>query len=305
MISVIAPIFNESESLEELSRRVRDAFIGTDEEYQFILVDNGSFDDSLEQIRKEKAKDNRIKFIQLTRNFGHQGGILAGMQYASGDALITLDGDLQHPPELIPKMISLWRSGFDVVATEKSTESRKPYVKDVVRRIFYGTFSRLTKLSLGYGQSDFRLIDKKVFNAISSLPEKDVFMRGIIEWLGFRQTTLTYDEGERKHGKSKFSFSNYIQFGVNGIFSFTTLPLKLFVWAGSLILLTSISFILYDVIVGDVSSYPPGWATLVASVLLLSGIQLIGIGILVGYIVQLIGQTRNRPSFIVSELGLD
>ena len=311
MISVVSPIYNESGNLTELYTRVTKALEGVSEEFEFILVDNGSMDCSLEIIKGLRKKDPRIKFLSLSRNFGHQGAIIAGLTYASGDAIISLDGDLQHPPELIPKLIDLWKKGHEVVFTIKKKKNEERKWLFFSNRVFYKFITAISDISLAYGQSDYRLLDRKVVDAIMQIPEKNKFLRGMVHWVGFSQVAVEYEAGQRKSGDSKFSFWNYINFAFDGIFSFSTLPLKLFLWMGVIIASFCAIWGIYYVAMGianlfmsDKNLLPPGSATITVSILFLGGIQLIGIGILGEYIGRIYSQTKERPDFIVKEKSI-
>lgn len=311
MISIISPIYNEADNLIELYKRVVAALESVHEKFEFILVENGSSDSSLEIIKDLRAKDPRIKFISLSRNFGHQGGILAGMTYASGDAVVSIDGDLQQPPELIPKMIELWKKGYDVVFTTKKLKNNDRNWLFLWNRIFYKLIGLISDLNLTYGQSDYRLLDRKVVDAILNIPEKHKFLRGMVEWVGFSQIGVEYEVSPRKSGQSKFSFRNYVNFALDGIFSFSTVPLRMFLWVGLSIAAFCGIYALYYFVMGIMTMLipnknllPPGSATITVSILFLGGVQLIGIGCLGEYIGRIYSQTKNRPDFIVREKDL-
>ena len=311
MISIISPIYNEADNLIELYKRVVAALESVHEKFEFILVENGSSDNSLEIIKDLRAKDPRIKFISLSRNFGHQGGILAGMTYASGDAVVSIDGDLQQPPELIPKMIELWKKGYDVVFTTKKLKNNDRNWLFLWNRIFYKLIGLISDLNLTYGQSDYRLLDRKVVDAILNIPEKHKFLRGMVEWVGFSQIGVEYEVSPRKSGQSKFSFRNYVNFAFDGIFSFSTMPLRMFLWFGLSIAAFCGIYALYYFVMGIMTMLipnknllPPGSATITVSILFLGGVQLIGIGCLGEYIGRIYSQTKNRPDFIVREKDL-
>jgi len=311
MISIISPIYNEADNLIELYKRVVATLESIHEEFEFVLVENGSNDQSLEIIKNLRAKDPRIKFISLSRNFGHQGGILAGMTYASGNAVVSIDGDLQQPPELIPKMIELWKKGYDVVFTTKKLKNNDRNWQFLWNRIFYKLIGLISDLNLTYGQSDYRLLDRKVVDVILNIPEKHKFLRGMVEWVGFSQIGVEYDVSPRKSGQSKFSFRNYVNFAFDGIFSFSTMPLRMFLWVGLSIAAFCGIYALYYFVMGIITILipnknllPPGSATITVSILFLGGVQLIGIGCLGEYIGRIYSQTKERPDFIVKEKDL-
>jgi dolichol-phosphate mannosyltransferase len=311
MVSIISPVYNEAENLHELCRRIIAAFDMINEPFEIILVDNGSEDDSLEIIKNIRINDGRIKYLSLSRNFGHQGAILAGLKYATGEAVISLDGDLQHPPEIIPDMIRLWRQGYEVVFTYKKNQFKKFNFRILLTKLFYIMINTISDLKLSFGQSDFRLLDRKIVNTINQMAEKDKFIRGLVDWIGFRQRGIEYEPTPRKRGISKFSLRHYIAFALNGAFSFSTVPLRLSTYIG--ILMTTVFGIIaiYYVILGlgnfilkDSLVLPPGWLTIVTSILFLGGIQLMSIGIIGEYIGRIFMQTKSRPEFIVREQDL-
>lgn len=312
MISIISPVYNEAENLQELCERVTAVFDSTQDTFELILIDNGSEDESLEIIKALRVKDRRIKYLSLSRNFGHQGAILAGLKYASGDAVISLDGDLQHPPEIIPDMIKLWRQGYEVVYTYKKNKIKSFDFRILLTKLFYTFISRVSDLKLSFGQSDFRLLDRKIVTIINKMGERDKFLRGLVDWVGFRQTGIEYEPAPRKRGESKFYLRHYISFALNGTFSFSTVPLRISLCVG--MAMTSVFGILavYYVILGlshlffrEGIELPPGWLTLVTSILFLGGIQLMSIGIIGEYIGRIFMQTKSRPEFIIKDQDLE
>lgn len=311
MISVISPIYNEEDSLQNLCTRIGRTLTDIGEEdYEIILVDNGSFDGSLEIMKNLRTQDIRIKYISLSRNFGHQGGIIAGLEHATGDAVISIDGDLQQPPELIAEMVKLWKSGYQVVYTIKTRKRNNFSLRQIFTFLFYKLLSRISDLKLSHGQSDFRLLDRKIVNILNNMPERNKFLRGMVEWVGFKQTFLEYNPSDRLHGESKFSFRHYLNFALDGIVSFSVLPLRLvllfgvgiaglcFVYVVILFITWALSLTNSNVIL------PPGWATIAVSISFLGGVQLISIGLVGEYISRIFAQTKKRPEYIISEIGI-
>lgn len=305
-LSVIFPVYNEEENLRPLYQRVQAALASVDINYELIFVDNGSCDRSLEIIKTLAKQDYRVCFVSLSRNFGYQGGLFAGMSYARGEAIITMDADLQHPPELLPELISLWRKGFEVVFTTKRNYHLSGWRYRQVK-IFYWVISKISGVKLSFGQSDFRLLDREVVDTLLSIQEYRKFLRGLVDWVGFRQVAVEYEVAERFSGESKFSYSSLISFALDGILSFSSLPLRWILLAG--IILASLSFLytLFALVVGvfvffglwDVA--PPGWATLAVMITFLGGTQLIAVGVLGEYIARIYEQIKGRPVFIVRE----
>ena len=304
LVSVAFPVFNEAENLEMLHAEVTRALETTGLAFELIFVDNGSTDASLSIIKRLSETDPRVEFVSLSRNFGHQGALLAGISHAQGEAVITMDADLQHPSALLPEMVRLWQEGFEVVFTRKR---RYPVHGMRLRQVklFYWLMSKWSGLDLSFGQSDFRLLDRKVFEVFLRMPEARKFLRGMVEWVGFRQTGLEYDPLPRHAGESKFPFRALVSFAVDGIISFSLLPLRWSLGLGFIVASMSFVYGIAMVVMGLLNyagmsvPLPPGWATLVVSILFLSGIQLIAIGMLGEYVGRIFEQTKGRPEFIV------
>ncbi len=311
LVSIVSPVYNEEDNIIELCDRVTAVFKEMPEEFELILIENGSTDQSMDIIKSLHEKDPRIKYLCLSRNFGHQGGILAGLVHASGEAVVSIDGDLQQPPELIPSLVEEWKNGYEIVYTTKIIENNNKDWRYYPRRLFYKIISAISDLHLTYGQSDFRLLDRKAVNVLLEIPEKDIFLRGLVDWIGFSQTNINYQVAPRKGGESKFTLSNYITFALDGILSFSTIPLKFFLWIGTIIAVFCGIWAIYYFIMGvinlvfpEIKLLPPGSATITVAIFFLGGIQLIGIGILGEYIGRIFYQTKERPNFIVKDKRL-
>jgi len=309
-ISFVFPVLNEEGNLEALYQRVKQACVQSNADYEMVFVDNGSTDNSLDTIKGLRERDKKVIYISLSRNFGHQSALFAGMSYCSGDAVITMDADLQHPPSLIPKMVDLWRKGAEVVYTIKKNYKLAP-AKYFMIKFFYWFISKISKLQLNFGQSDFRLLDKKVFKVILQIPEYHKFLRGQVSWVGFRQQGLSYNVGERHSGESKFSYGRLLLLALNGIFAFSRYPLHLVMLAGIVISGLSSLYIfcvfaiwfLKIINIFHNIPLPPGWATLIVAIFFLGSIQLIAIGILGEYVGRIYDQTKGRPVFIIREMS--
>lgn len=305
-ISVVFPIFNEEENLKELYLQVRKELEKTDVSFEMVFVDNASTDRSLDIVKELRHKDNRVRYVSLSRNFGHQGGLFAGLSYCTGEAVIMMDADLQHPPSLIPEMIHQWKEGYEVVYTTK----RNTYVSALLYwqfRLFYKIISKMSGLNLSFGRSDFCLLDRKVVDTILNIPEYHKFLRGTVEWLGFRQKGISYDVENRHKGTSKFSYWTRVSFALDGILSFSALPLRLITLCGFFIAFLSIMYGTIALIMGLMLllgfsvPLPSGWATLAVSVMFLGSVQLIAIGVLGEYVSRIYEQTKGRPVFVVRE----
>ncbi len=306
MVSVVFPVWNEEENLEILHEEVSEALKLVGLTYEMMFVDNGSTDGSLALIKRLAQRDSNVRYISLSKNFGHQGGLFAGLYYCRGDAAITMDADLQHPPSLIPEMIRLWQKGFEIVYTKKRNH-KVSGLQSLQIRLFYWALSKMSGLKLSFGQSDFRLLDRKVIDVILNIPDYRKFLRGTVEWVGFRQTGLEYDVAKRHAGHSKFSYRSLFGFAVDGILAFSVVPLRWIFVVGSLIAALCLLYVGFASVLGVLNllgmgvKIPPGWATLSVSVMFLGAMQLIAIGILGEYIGRVYDQTKGRPTFIVRE----
>ena len=306
-VSVVLPVCNEKDNLRILHERLKESFAKSGVGYEVIFVDDGSTDGSLEVIKELRAHDRGIKFISLSRNFGHQNAIFAGLTQCTGDAAIVMDADLQHPPSLICRMIEMWQYGTDIVYTTKRL-ANIPLVKNIVVRLSYWFISRISGLKLKFGQSDFRLIDKKVLKVILDMPEYHKFLRGQIEWLGFKQEGFAYDVEPRYSGKAKYSYKSLYELALNGIFSFGKYPLHIimifallvFAVSSAYILLILATWILRALNIVDLNM-PLGWTSMVVVVLFLGSVQLMVTAVIGEYIGRVFDQTKGRPVFIVKE----
>ncbi len=309
-ISVVFPVYNEEGNLHVLYQRVKEACAKSGVDYEMVFVDNGSTDRSLDVIKGLRNHDSKVRFMSLSRNFGHQNALFAGMSHATGDAVITMDADLQHPPSLIPAMVDAWKKGAEVVYTIKE-DYRLALKKHFLIKSFYWLMSRISGVQLSFGQSDFRLLDRRALEAVIRIPEYHKFLRGQVSWIGFRQQGISYNVEKRLSGESKFSYRNLFSFALDGIFAFSRYPLHLIMLAGLVISSVSALYIMCVLLVWALKALgiemsvplPPGWVALVVSIYFLGSIQLIAIGILGEYIGRIYDQTKGRPVFIVREMS--
>jgi glycosyltransferase involved in cell wall biosynthesis len=310
--SIVVPAFNEEANLPHLYRRVSSALASAGWMFELIVVDDGSTDGTLATIKKLQREDPRVHHISLSRNFGHQAALLAGMAHSRGDVVISMDSDLQHPPELLPRMLQLWQDGYDVVHTVKRSDTSANLFRRVISRAFYRLFVMLSGLSMGYGQSDFRLLDARVAREICRVPEHNKFLRGLVSWMGFREVTIEYDVAPRLKGRPTYTLRRRLGFHVDAVLSFSIIPLRLFTIVG---LLVSVPAGLYGLwalgagLYGFLFGYPGwvvrGWASLVIFVTFLGGLQMIGIGMLGEYLGRVFEQTKGRPPYLIRETSLE
>ncbi len=303
-ISIVVPVSNEEHNVSVLSDTLENIFRETSYRHTLIFIDDGSTDGTLVELKNLSAKNKHIFYISLARNFGHQNALKAGLDMADGDCVIMMDGDMQHPPALIPEMIALWEAGNDVVYTIRKDHQEMPLMKRKTSGMFYNLLNNLSDIELEPGTADFRLMDKRVVDVFRSFKETDLFMRGLVKWMGFRQIGIEYDPGERVSGKSKYTVKKMMRFAIQGITSFSTRPLYIAVYLGfifSVLSLLYIPYIIYSYYFGHVIS---GWTSIVATIAFFGGLQLMILGIIGMYLGKLFMQSKQRPHYIVKESNL-
>lgn len=306
-LSVVVPMYNEGELLGVFFARIRAILKELTEDFEILCVNDGSTDDTLERLRDFAQADPRIKVLSLTRNFGKEAALTAGLDYASGDAVIPMDADLQDPPELIPTMVEKWREGFDMVIAVRQERSSDAVMKRASARGFYWLASKLSDTPIPANAGDFRLLDRRVVLALRKLPERTRFMKGLFGWLGFKQAKVYYARPERAAGRTKWRFWGLWNLALDGIFSFSTLPLRMWTYLGALLALVSLSYGAYIVIRTVLFGVDiPGYASLATMILFFSGINMVGLGIIGEYLGRVFLETKARPLYLIREsIGLD
>jgi polyisoprenyl-phosphate glycosyltransferase len=299
---IVVPVYNESKNVGLLVERVGKAAAPLASwACEVLFVDDGSTDGTLESIRGLQAKGLPVSCIALSRNFGHQAALLAGLEAAEGDAVITMDADLQHPPEEIPLMVKAFEEGNDVVQMVRSEPAGG--LKGMLSDLFYKIFASLTSVNIIMHGADFRLLSRRIVKIVREIPERDKFLRGLVPSLGFRQTVLKYDEGKRIHGTPSYSFMQSFKMAGKALFNYSLLPLLFVFWMGTLMAVVSFAFglghLVKKLIVWE--SVTPGFTDIITAIFFLSGCTLASIGILGRYLVIVIRQLRGRPTFIVAE----
>jgi dolichol-phosphate mannosyltransferase len=297
LLSVVAPIYNEEGTVEEFYTRVCSALDGL--RFELVLVDDGSSDASAEILDRIADGDPRVLVISLSRNFGHQTALTAGLDHARGDAVVMLDADLQDPPELIPRMLDRWRAGCDVVYAVREEREGESRFKLATARWFYKLFDKLAQVDLEHNSGDFRLLDRQALDALLSMRERNRFLRGMTVWVGYTQAAVPYNRDPRYAGETKYTLSKMLKFSLDAISSFSHRPLQLATLLGFMI--STLAFIAIPVVVGLrlAHSYLPGFGTLTIAVLLLGGIQLIAIGITGEYVGRIYDEVKGRPLYLV------
>jgi polyisoprenyl-phosphate glycosyltransferase len=306
--SVVAPVYNEEALVAEFCQRAIAAMEPLGEPFEIVLVNDGSRDESPEIIRRLHERDPRIKVVNFSKNFGHQIAITAGMDYARGDAVAVIDSDLQDPPEVIPRMIEAWKDGYQVVYGVRGEREGETAFKLATASLFYRLIRKITNVDIPLDAGDFRLMDRKVVNALNQMREQKRFMRGLSVWVGFKQTGITYKRDARKAGETKYPLRKMIRFALDGITAFSFLPLQLATYFGFATAGLSLLFLIVVVILrlsGSGNSFY-GQASSLVSVLFLGSVQLIFLGVIGEYLGRIYDEVKRRPLYIVAEeLGFD
>jgi dolichol-phosphate mannosyltransferase len=302
-ISVVAPAYNEAQNVPRLLERLEQV-LRDSEDWELIVVDDGSTDDTLSVIRELAALMPKLRYLSLTRNFGHQTALKAGLDHARGDCVISLDADLQHPPEMIPEMIRHWRSGFEVVNMVRS-DVNVPLSKRLTSRFFYGLTNAISDYRIEPGSSDFRLLDQRVVEALRGVEERNIFLRGLIPWLGFRQTNLVYAQEQRAGGTSKYGVTSMLRLALRGITSSSLRPLHIATFVGALMSLFAALYAIYALWIKFYAGTAlQGWTSVLISVLLIGGIQLLMLGVLGEYLGRALTEVKGRPAYVLREHNL-
>jgi len=302
-LSLVVPVYNEQETLPELHRRIKQVMETWESSYELILVNDGSIDRSLEIIRGLQEYDHRVKYLSLSRNFGHQVAITAGLDFASGEAVIVMDGDLQDPPELIPTLVAKWKEGFDVVyAVREEREGTSPYLQ-FVYRAFYRSLRCLARIDIPLDSGDFRLMSRRVVESLKKMSERNRFVRGLTAWVGFKQTGISYIRPARHAGVTKYSLPKLWRLALDGLVSFSFIPLQLATWFGFVVSGLCALYTGYLFYMRIFSNAPPvGWTSIMVALLFLGGVQLLTLGIIGEYIGRIFDEVKQRPLYLVGEL---
>lgn len=304
LISVVVPIFNEEMNVRKLYKRIEETMNLVENPYEIIFVNDGSRDASMPVILSIAEENSSVKFIDLSRNFGHQIAITAGIEHAVGDYIVIMDGDGQDPPELIPTLYEKAKEGFEVVYAKRKSRQGETWLKKFTAKLFYRLLSKMTKVEIPLDTGDFRLIHRKIQRVLKHMPEQDKYLRGQIAWIGFNSTFVEYDREERMGGETKFSYSKMLKFAMDGVVSFSSWPLKLATILGFSVSLVAFGMILYSVYQKFFGYTIQGWTSLQISILFLGGVQLIGMGMLGEYISRMSENVKNRPTYVVKKSNI-
>ena len=302
VLTVVIPAYNEEACLEELFRRLKVILEEVGEEYEILFVDDGSDDSTFEKLRMISAEDRRVRTFRFSRNFGHQAALSAGLERSRGQAVITMDADLQHPPEIIPELVEKWRKGHEVVLTIRRDTADSTPLKNLTARFFYRMINLLSPTPITPGAADFRLLDRKAVDALNAMPEKARFFRGLVPWIGFRQTEVSFEAPERFAGTTKYSYRKMFRLALHGILSLSAVPLRLATLVGAAVVTFGLMYGAYVVWTAFTNpASQKGWASIQIFVLLLGGTQIFFMGIIGEYIARVFEEVKGRPLYIIAE----
>ena len=305
--SFVIPLFNEEGVLGVLYERLTVTADSLDGPAEFVFVDDGSTDRTRELVEEKRAGDERVKLIALSRNFGHQLAITAGLDFAIGQAVVIMDGDLQDPPELVGEMARRWREGYDVVYAVRSARPGETRFKRWTANLFYRLFDRLTNVRMPLDAGDFRLVDRRVAGIVANMREPDRYLRGMFAWVGFKQTSVTYERQVRAAGESKYSLMQMLRFAADGLLSFSTVPLRVTLGSGFVIAGLAFAAGIAAAVLKLIGAFEtPGWASLIVVLTFFSGVQLIVLGTIGLYVGRIYAQGKDRPLYLVDRaVGFD
>lgn len=302
LISIVAPVFNEEVVLPEFHQSVSEVLSGLPFDFEIAYVNDGSSDKTLSIIKELGQSDNRVTLIDLSRNFGKEIALTAGLQKAVGDAVIIIDTDLQDPPGLIPELIREWQNGYDVVYAKRTHRRGESLLKRITAHFFYRIIQRVNKITIPEDTGDFRILSRRAVNALNTFSEQHRFMKGLFSWIGYRQKAIAYQRDPRLAGKTKWNYWRLWNLALDGITSFTIAPLKISTYVGLLTAISAFAYGIYMIIDTLLHGNPvPGYPSLIVIILMLGGVQLVAIGILGEYLGRIFNETKRRPLYFINE----
>ena len=305
-ISIVVPLYNEEKNIRLMYDRLVSSILKITSNFEIIYVNDGSKDNSFLELVKLSKEDERVKYINFSRNFGHQIAVTAGLDYSKGAAVVIIDGDLQDPPEVIPEMYAMYKEGFEVVYGQRLKRKGDNFFKKITAKYFYRILKKITSINIPLDTGDFRLIDQKIVKDLKNMPEQNKFLRGQIAWLGYRQTSVFFERDERKFGETGYPFSKMLKFALDGITGFSDVPLQFVTKTGIFISFISFLVILYAIFSHFILERTiTGWTSLIISSMFIGGVQLISVGIIGEYISRINKNVQNRPLYIVSETNIE
>ena len=306
-LSIIIPFHNEADGVYELLRRVSRVLSPLGLTYEIICIDDGSADGTYAALAHARELDFRLKLVRMARNFGKEAALTCGLRMAAGRAAITMDGDMQHPPETIPELVAAWQNGAELVYAIRRNRDTDGYLRRLWSRAFYAVFRTIAEIQMPEGAGDFCLFARNVIEAINALPERNRFMKGLVSWVGFRKATVLFDVAPRTGGHSSWNFFRLMRFAFDGLSGFSTLPLRIWTWGGAAVSLFAIGYGIYLImrtILYGVDT--PGYASMMVGILFLGGVQLLSLGMIGEYLARVFTEVKGRPIYLVAEkVGFD
>lgn len=302
LITVVIPAYFEEEVIETCYVELKNVMDKYKWRYEFIFINDGSTDKTLDILKNLAKKDSAVKIIDFTRNFGHQVAVTAGIYHSTGDATVVIDADLQDPPRVIAELVAKWQEGFDVVYAKRKKRKGESKFKLITAKFFYRFLNYMSEIDIPMDTGDFRLMDKKVVEAFKQMPERNRFVRGMISWVGFDQTYIEYERDERLAGETKYPLKKMIKFATDGIVSFSTKPLKLVQALGFVTIIMAVFIFIYSLMAKYIfKTVTPGWTSIMIIISFFSGVQLFSIGLLGEYIARIYDESKNRPLYLIKQ----
>lgn len=304
LISIVIPAYNEAENCATIANEIKSIFANINYQYTITFIDDGSTDSTAQVLERLSSSDKSIKYISFSRNFGHQAALKAGLENSFGDCTISMDCDMQHPPELLSKLIEKWEEGYDIVYTCRREDHKLPLFKRLSSKLFYRVLNSLSNVKIEAGTADFRLMDRKAVEAINSLTESEPFIRGLVKWIGFSQYAISYSPGQRIAGESKYTLSKMINLALEGVTSFSVKPLYIAIWIGfimALIGILGIPYVIYSFVAGHALA---GWSSTMIAIIFFGGLQLLMTGIIGVYLGKVFVGSKQRPAYIIKKSNI-
>lgn len=301
LLSIVLPSYNEEQNIANTANVLTGFMDENGIDYELVFVSDGSKDNTYSEICKLEAENKRIKGAEFSRNFGKEAAIFAGLELATGDAVIVMDCDLQHPPEVIPEMVAKWKNGAEVVEGIKNSRGKENIFHKAFANVFYGIMSSLIKIDMK-SSSDFKLLDRKVVNALLEMPEKETFFRALSFWVGFKKDAVYYDVRERQFGSSKWSFTSLVRYAISNVTGFTTLPLKIVSWIGLIFVVLSVGLAIQTLVRFCMGNAVEGFTTVILLLLMIGGLIMVSLGIIGNYIARIYEEVKGRPRYIISNV---
>jgi dolichol-phosphate mannosyltransferase len=303
-LSIVLPAHNEHNNISPIYKEIILALANCDYPYEILFIDDGSTDDTLSQIKALSAEDSKVKYIELSRNFGHQNALKAGLNMCNADIIIMMDCDLQHPPHLINELLRNYELGYEIVRTHRVDGKSVSFIKSKTSSLFYNIISKFSEIKIEEGSADFRLISGSAITHLKSFNEFDLFYRGLIKWMGYKQISIEYTAEQRYSGVTKYTYNKMISFGIKGFTSFSTKPLYVAAYLGLFFAMMSLLYIPYIFYASYSGTEVHGWASVIATVAFFGGLNLMILGIIGFYLSKLVIQSKNRPHYIVKACNL-